>query len=683
MPWTGNQGNDPYEDDAQTYASEFEKQMKTSRSELDVQEQWLSRSPQENVERLNKESAQTGVYGFSYHRGSVQEIPGMTSMVYEIPNDPNGGAYVGYESYQQTYQKAEMAYQAAYDRNHGKAGTEAEQTFASATQRYENQKADYEKYLQENPDAPDYLNPNEMQTKNPVEAYVNYEGPKRTANAFYNQELSEADHDISMSQVQEKMHDGYAGIMQVQTASQEGEYADAYHKQHGTEGLNTDSYAVRVMEGTDADTVNYMKSYPDDGSMPKISGQPGSDEYGETALSRMLAIEEDLALKDANYEKMFPENMKYYREGENPQAIPGMTLVVSKIEGAPGYVAGYESYDATYQDATKQLDKQSEVLLSDTLSEKEKLELQERLDRGYQAAGNLYDQQKLQYDVYAKNHPGNQFLDKKNPVEAFQDFESRMPEDQKRRDTYGSIKELLKDGLEKFKEWGQNIMKTFHAYAPGEYNEAQAMNASAEYWTKRAALEPDNKEFQQRAMEVSRAKAEREGQNQSMSMKDTVVESTDIPYDTMRASNQNREMSEQQLSQVPSGNPFRDIVNQSHMGDSYYQMQNPMRAMPYEPPVYGSTGSTVLDELSRGSTDSVDNMMQQMADTNDLGYDPNLYTGNPEEPTVQKESMRQTQKQAGTHRVDRAAQLAELTAKLERNGAAQQADIGMSFGMRR
>lgn len=618
--------------------SDFSSALRTTQEMGSAQREWLYRSPAENVKMLNDESAQTGVYGFSYRNDVPESIPGMTTLVYEIPEDPHGGVYVGYESYTQTYQKAQDAYQSAVES--GQVSPDAEQAYQDATRTYEAQKQDYQNYLNENPNAPDYL-----RSSNPVESYQEYAGPQMAAENLSQKEMQEAGQDISMDVVNQKMGQGFVGVTSGKSASVEGQYAKDYQASGGV--IDGDSYGIRVMDTIDKDTIDYMKSYESSGNLPEIQGEVGTDEYGRSVVARMMEIDKELQGRDSTYQSMFPENMRYYSEGENPTAIPGMTLVAMKIDGAPGYLAGYESYDTTYRTTMSDLDAQQKELNESGLSDTEMAAKQETLQQNYDSANQMYDTQKQQYETYVNGHPGNNFLDKENPVESFNGYQQQLPAQQQAQDMYGNVKEFLQDAWEKLKDVGERFMKSMKTYAPGELTEEQAMQASSSYWNQRAALEPDNKEFQQRANEA----------NQKIASEQT----TEASY---------------------SGNPFRDIVMQGTSADTSYQMQNSMNRQPYDPPVYGSTGNAMLDELSRGSTDSVDSMMRQMADSGDKGFDANLYTGasetvlDKEQPQSQTTSRSYSSQNRRSELMDRTA---ELEARLQQNGAAQQADFGMSM----
>lgn len=609
------------------------------------QQEWLYRSPAENVSRLNKESAQTGVYGFSYVRDVPEDIPGMTTKVYEIPNDPHGGMYVGYESYTQTYEKAQQAYQESVQSGHVNA--KDEQAYQDATRNYEAQKAGYKNYLDEHPEAPDYLS-----STNPVQAYTSYEGPRRQQESFYQQEVEQAGASVSMDDVTNKMNEGFVGSTMAKNAGMEGQYAKEHQIQFGSPN-DEHSYGVRVMEGIDQDTIDYMKDFESGGTLPEIKGQKGTDEYGRSVAERMVEIDKELQSRDSNYESMFPEHMQYYSEGENPTAIPGMTVVAMKIEGAPGYLAGYESYDATYQHTMSELDTKQKELNDSSASDMEKTKQQETLQQQYDSANQMYDSQKQQYDAYVQEHPGNAFMDSKSPVDSFHAFQEKLPPQQRARDKMQGLVDLLKEGWENLKEWGAKFFKADPA--PGELNEQQAMQQSANYWNQRASLEPSNPEFQQRANEV------------------------------------NQQMVQASMEQEPvaGSNPFRDIVTQGTAMDTSYQMQNTMSYQPYDPPVYGSTGNQMLDELSHGSTDSVDSMMRQMADSGDRGFDASMYTGAQETVldrdagvTRSQEMQREGASKGNSRRSELLERTAQLEAQLQQNGAAQQqADMG--FSMRR
>lgn len=543
----------------------------------EAQNEWLSRTPDENISLLNAESHDTGVYGFVYAKdeSEVSQIPGMNTVSYQIPDDPNGGMYVGYESYEQTFEKAQAEYQQIIA-DGGTPTAEQEETFANATKLYSDKKTEYDTFLADNPNVPDYLS-----AENPVDTYVD-SAPSMTPEVNPESTIAANDKSMSMDAIDESIEKGEIGTLR--TSSVEAP---------------TEEYVARISDTVDAETINGMTNYksPNGTEIPAVTAEAGTDEYGAEMVARMRAIDKDLAATDDSYVSSFPDNMRYYGEGENPQAIPGMTLVVGKIEGAPGYYAGYESYDETYQHSLAELDAEAseiEALREDPNADTTSLvERQEQVDTGYNNANSTYDMQKNQYENYVDANPGNDFLDKENPVDSFNEYNESTPASQKCQNFYAKVKEFLQEGLKNFKKWAQTLSASFAGKdAATYYDEEEATVVNADYWSKRAALNPEDKDIQEKAV------------------------TSNMEYQEQLAANaktQENEGTEQTVAY--SGNKFRDIVNQHINVDDNYEYQHEMSTSGSTQQVAaGSTGNQLLDELSAGSTSSVDSMVMNMPD---------------------------------------------------------------------
>lgn len=606
-----------------------------------LQQQWLARTAEENLELLNGESAKTGVYSFSYvsSPGAVPEIPGMNKVSYQVPGDTGDGYYVGYESYEQTYERAKDAYQEALAS--GDPSVEAEEQFAQATETYNQQKEAYSTYLEEHPGSPDYL-----QSGNPVESYVSFDSAYISGQELHEKEVAEAAYDVDMDSVDKVMESGKEGAVLVDTAAVSGAYAQEYQEANGAVE-DAQQYAVRVSETVPESSIRGMQNYQSvmGTEIPDVTAEAGTDEYGQQLVARMQAIDADMKASNPEYESTFPEHMQYLPEGENPQAIPGMTLVVGQIEGVDGYYIGYESYDETYQRSLDALDAKSAELESSSLSESELVEQQEALSTGYNTANSLYDMQKAQYEGYVESHPGNDFLSKDNAVEAYNEYQDAQPMQQKIQDMIGgfTLKEFLENAKEKIDEWLTAVGMKAAGKDPG-MTEEQAAQTSADYWSKRAALESDNPDVQTKAVE---------------------------------AAMQNEELgAAQATADVSTGNRFRDIV-QSEMGtQESYQPINDMSSVETEK-TYGSTGNQMLDELSAGSTQTVDSMVMAMPDAvlmeeESYGMDAFPYETAYGVPSPQPQS---------SQTLDRSASLAALEERLAKGAAQQQAE-GPDFGPR-
>ena len=605
----------------------FDDNLQANQQMYEAQMEWLSREPGENLEMLNAESNQTGVYAFSYVESNttLPNIPGMNQVSFEVPGE--GGRYIGYESFEQTFAKAQQEYNES-SRN-GTMSLEKEEQFLAASEQYQSQKMAYAIYLEQNPSAPDYLHEN----GNPVEKFSAYDAKKTYADNLLKKETEEAATDISMSDVEKTMESGYVGTMSVKTAAESGEYAKAYQKEYGPVEAGQE-YMVRVTESVDKETILGMNQYTSQmgAKIPEVTAQAGTDEYGQQMVERIKAIDTDLAAMNPEYQSSFPKNMQYYPEGANPRAIPGMTVVVGEIEGAPGYFVGYESYDATYQHTLSGLDKAASELHEQGLSEQELLQKREELNAGYQQANQTYDTQKSQYEAYVSENPANDFQ-------------------QGGANVIANVKEFIKDMWKKVKNWWEELSPK----PVGALSEEEALQMSSNYWSKRATLESENPDMMNRATEVNK-------EYQQVKLSNELERQSDVPY---------------------SDNPFRAIVDNSQTYQENYYPQNQMNPQNREM-AKASTGSSVLDELSVGSTDSVDAMVMHMPDTGQALYDPSLY----DVQAIEKESEKQMQQQAEQQRMrtaepaksNRLQDAMEMEELLQKNGAEAQMDTGFSFG---
>lgn len=615
----------------------------------EIQQEWFDRTPQENLDLLNAESSQTGVYGFEYltDASGAANIPGMTAVSYEVPNDPNGGVYVGYESYEQTYAKAKQEYQSIVSGG-GTPTEEQEEAYQLATEQYSVQKSEYETYLSENPAAPDYLN-----SENPVTSYVEFEGPRAQAEASANSELNQAASDVSMDDVSTAMENGTTGAFHVQSAAVSGRYAEQYAAVNG-EVEESQEYVARISDTIDKDTIAGMQNYTstNGATIPEITAEEGTDEYGQQIVEMLKAIDSDLEASDSSYTSSFPESMKYYADGENPEAIPGMTLVVGKIDGAPGYYAGYESYDATYQNALTTLDAESaaiEELQNDpTASASELAERQEAVDAGYVSANATYDMQKTQYEDYVSANPGNDFLASDSSVESYDEFNSSSDVSKTGKNFYAKVKDFLNNGITSLSAWVKKIGAKLTGKSTDEfYDEEEATVMNADYWAKRAALNPEDTVAQEHAV------------------------TSNMEYQEQLASHDVD-------GTATTGNRYRDILNNSGVtAEPDYEVQNPM-STGKQIQQYGSTGNQLLDELSAGSTDSVDSMVVNMPDA-----DASQQVASAAQRTVQNSAKSSGKSVPSSQRTVDSSVVQQGAEALEARLAAASGDTleaGMSYG---
>lgn len=592
----------------------------------EAQQEWFSRSPEENVSLLNESSKDSGVYNFSYTKDidSLPDIPGMNKVTYTVPDDPDGGSYVGYESYEQTYNKAEQTYKDAC--KNGTPTAEQEQAYQDATEAYSASKNEYDMYLDDNPDAPDYLS-----SDNPVDSYANYEIPQTENEMKEADEQSaveaqakDADKSISMDDVQSAMDEGKTGTFQVNSAATSGRYADDAK-------ASEQKFVVRMTDSVDKDTVAGVESYESTNGteLPEITAEKGTDEYGKQLVDRIKAIDDELASTDSSYESTFPSGMQYYADGENPKAIPGMTVVVGKIDGVPGYFAGYESYDKTYQETLNDLNAKSADIDAEVSKNGNSDELtakQEENNKAYQEANDTYDYQKNQYDEYVQDNPSNDFLDEDDPVQAYESYDGQQGWTKSLKNFFVNVKEWIKDKFDK----GVAFIDAKMAKEGDEFlTEDQAAQQSEDYWEKRAENEPEDEDVAQNAADAKEAndalKASKEAENEvsdtsTGTQSEVKSEVSDEQSETQSDVQATQDVQPEQFSgatssYTPRRNVFRNIVENGTDVDNDYQVQNPMSSNENPYGYASTTGNQQLDELFYGSEDSLNmNVMNNMED---------------------------------------------------------------------
>lgn len=461
--------------------SDFDKELEEKSKENKALSEFLSRSPEKNIELLNKESKSTGIYGYAYVTGGepMRDIPGMNQISFQIPNDPHNGKYVGYESYEDTYKRAKSEYESAIINN--KSDSDTIQKYQDATRVYDSKKIEYENYLYQHPDCPDYLS----NKNNPAKAFADYVQPKEARDALDAKEASEVNNDVSIKEIESKMQN--SDTFKVTTASE--------YESHVSE--KPDEYVVQMTGTLSSETIEGMSKYAKAKNLylPEITADKNSDEYGSQILAQMKEIDKSLSKSNPEYISVLPENTRYYKDGENPRAIPGMTMLVGKIEGAPGYYVGYESYDKTYSRSMAEYDKESksasDAYTNDNDLNKFNLKTEE-LNNKYLDINATYDMQKEQYDTYKKENPGNNYLSASDAVEAFDKYDNTSPFIKKFQngfsDAWTKIQDLLKnlgDTMRMYK------LQSLGVDTRAIYTEEQALKQSNAYWEKRAELNPD------------------------------------------------------------------------------------------------------------------------------------------------------------------------------------------------
>lgn len=461
--------------------SDFDKELDEKSKENKALSEFLSRSPEKNIELLNKESKSTGIYGYAYITGGepMRDIPGMNQVEFQIPNDPHNGKYVGYESYEDTYKRAKSEYESAIINN--KSDSDIIQKYQDATRVYDSKKIEYENYLYQHPDCPDYLS----NKNNPAKAFADYVQPKEARDALDAKEASEVNKDVSIKEIESKMQN--SDTFKVTTAS---EYESPVSEK-------PDEYVVQMTGTLSSEMIDGMSKYAKAKNLylPEITADRYSDEYGSQILAQMKEIDKSLSKSNPEYISVLPENTRYYKDGENPRAIPGMTMLVGKIEGAPGYYVGYESYDKTYSRSMAEYDKESksasDAYTNDNDLNKFNLKTKE-LNNKYLDINATYDMQKEQYDTYKKENPGNNYLSASDAVEAFDKYDNTSPFIKKFQngfsDAWTKIQDLLKnlgDTMRMYK------LQSLGVDTRAIYTEEQALKQSSAYWEKRAELNPD------------------------------------------------------------------------------------------------------------------------------------------------------------------------------------------------
>lgn len=461
--------------------SDFDKELNEKSKENKALSEFLSRSPEKNIELLNKESKSTGIYGYAYITGGepMRDIPGMNQISFQIPNDSHNGKYVGYESYEDTYKRAKSEYESAIINN--KSDSDTIQKYQDATRVYDSKKIEYENYLYQHPDCPDYLS----DKNNPAKAFADYVQPKEARDALDAKEASEVNKDVSIKEIESKMQN--SDTFKVTTASE--------YESHVSE--KPDEYVVQMTGTLSSETIEGMSKYAKAKNLylPEITADRYSDEYGSQILAQMKEIDKSLSKSNPEYISVLPENTRYYKDGENPRAIPGMTMLVGKIEGAPGYYVGYESYDKTYSRSMAEYDKESKAASDAYTNDNDlnKFNLKtEELNNKYLDINATYDMQKEQYDAYKKENPGNSYLSASDAVEAFDKYDNTSPFIKKFQngfsDAWTKIQDLLKnlgDTMRIYK------LQSLGVDTRAIYTEEQALKQSSAYWEKRAELNPD------------------------------------------------------------------------------------------------------------------------------------------------------------------------------------------------
>ena len=641
----------------------------------EAQQEWFSRTPEDNVELLNQDSKNSGVYNFSYTDDveSLPDIPGMNKVTYSIPDDPNGGSYVGYESYEQTYKKAEDEYKSIC--KDGTPTEEQEQAYQDATEAYSVSKTDYSNYLDDNPTAPDYL-----KESNPVESYTDYAIPKTEAaleeqakdNAVQEQQDAAADN-ISMDDVQDALDKGEKGTVEVHSAATSGRYADE-------KKASEQKFYVRTTDEIDSATIDGVENYESTNGteLPEITAEKGTDEYGRQLVSRIKAIDDELSSTDSNYESAFPDNMQYYADGENPKAVPGMTVVVGKIDGVPGYFAGYESYDKTYQTTLDTLDAESADISADDTDAKN------AMNEKYAEANEVYDYQKNQYDEYVQENPGNDFLDEDDPVESYNSFDQKSGWTKSLQNMFVGAKKFITTGFNKLVSMADSWLKGKEG---DEFlTEEEAAQKDEDYWTNRSENEPTDEETLQNADEAKatnaeiKAAKEDENENENESSVENENENT---VESAQADDSQESFSGTSTTYTSRKNRFRNIVENGTDIDTNYEMQNPMSSNENPYGYATTTGNQQLDELTYGSEDSLNvNVMDNMADRygdksvpeskqrGEYGSDATTYRSS----DLQRQSDTQPSQSTRKRSVESMDRLAELEARLQANSTGPSMD---------
>ena len=541
---------------------DFDKEIKNKSHENKALSEFLARSPEENIKLLDKESASSKIYGYAYVTGDavMRDVPGMNKIEFAIPNDPNNGKYVGYESYEDTYKRAKSEYENAIINN--KSDSDTIQKYQDATRIYDSKKTEYENYLYQNPSCPDYL----ADKTNPAKAYADYIQPKEAKDALIKKEESEINKDVSIKEIESKMQS--SDKFKVTTAS---EYQNPVSEK-------PEQYVVQMSGTLTSETLNNMSKYAaaNNLNLPEITAEKNTDEYGSQVLSQMKEIDKSLRESNPDYTSVLPDNTRYYKDGENPRAIPGMTMIVGKIEGADGYYVGYESYDKTYARSLSEYEKEKKQLDADYNKDNDidKFNLKsEELNNKYLDINNTYDMQKEQYDAYKKSNPSHNYLSSPDAVKSFDDYDNENPFMKKFQNGFADVWTKMQDV---FKNLGET-MRMYKLQSMGVdtraiYSEEQALKASSAYWERRAELNPDEIDTQ---VKSDRLSSDLENKNiKPSSYQDVLSEiEVDSDYEYKTLTNvANEKIAKQSRERISTGNDMLDSLNYGNPDASINQL---------------------------------------------------------------------------------------------------------------
>lgn len=542
--------------------NDFDEEIKNKSHENKALSAFLARSPEENIKLLDKESASSKIYGYAYVTGDavMRDVPGMNKIEFAIPNDPNKGKYVGYESYEDTYKRAKSEYENAIINN--KSDSDTIQKYQDATRIYDSKKTEYENYLYQNPSCPDYL----ADKTNPAKAYADYIQPKEAKDALIKKEESEINKDVSIKEIESKMQS--SDKFKVTTAS---EYQNPVSEK-------PEQYVVQMSGTLTSETLNNMSKYAaaNNLNLPEITAEKNTDEYGSQVLSQMKEIDKSLRESNPDYTSVLPDNTRYYKDGENPRAIPGMTMIVGKIEGADGYYVGYESYDKTYARSLSEYEKEKKQLDADYNKDNDidKFNLKsEELNNKYLDINNTYDMQKEQYDAYKKSNPSHNYLSSPDAVKSFDDYDNENPFMKKFQNGFADVWTKMQDV---FKNLGET-MRMYKLQSMGVdtraiYSEEQALKASSAYWERRAELNPDEIDTQVKSDRLS-SDLENKG-IKPLSYQDVLSEiEVDSDYEYKTLTNvANEKIVKQSRERISTGNDMLDSLNYGNPDASINQL---------------------------------------------------------------------------------------------------------------
>lgn len=542
--------------------NDFDEEIKNKSHENKALSAFLARSPEENIKLLDKESASSKIYGYAYVTGDavMRDVPGMNKIEFAIPNDPNKGKYVGYESYEDTYKRAKSEYENAIINN--KSDSDTIQKYQDATRIYDSKKTEYENYLYQNPSCPDYL----ADKTNPAKAYADYIQPKEAKDALIKKEESEINKDVSIKEIESKMQS--SDTFKVTTAS---EYQNPVSEK-------PEQYVVQMSGTLTSETLNNMSKYAaaNNLNLPEITAEKNTDEYGSQVLSQMKEIDKSLRESNPDYTSVLPDNTRYYKDGENPRAIPGMTMIVGKIEGADGYYVGYESYDKTYARSLSEYEKEKKQLDADYNKDNDIDKFNsksEELNNKYLDINNTYDMQREQYDAYKKSNPSHNYLSSPDAVKSFDDYDNENPFMKKFQNGFADVWIRLQDV---FKNLGET-MRMYKLQSMGVdtraiYSEEQALKMSNAYWEKRAELNPDEIDTQVKSDRLS-SDLENKGIKPS-SYQDVLSEievDSDYEYKTL-TNTANEKIAKQSRERISTGNDMLDSLNYGNPDASINQL---------------------------------------------------------------------------------------------------------------